>query len=180
MRFYRLLICPLPVLPLSLDALTSGPAQPEYSGFTSVTQKDMVDMKSGDFAYSIPLVEVIGPSLSYPLTLGYHSGITLDEEATWVGLGWDLNPGAIQRSLNRYPDDYSQGRSQSHISGSKTVNAREVGYSYMGINASVRWSDNEGVTGSIGYGEFNFEYNNRDGFGLNTEGVAMGIVGLGL
>ena len=41
----------------------------------------MVDLFSGDFNYNIPLMEVGG----YPINLSYHSGIGMDQEASWVG-----------------------------------------------------------------------------------------------
>jgi hypothetical protein len=69
-------------------ALTSGPSQPESGSFTPVGTSDMVNLFSGDFNYNIPLMDVGG----YPINISYQSGISMDQEATWVGLGWNINP----------------------------------------------------------------------------------------
>ena len=83
-------------------ALTSGPSQPESQSFQPVGMSDMVDLSTGDFKYNIPLLAVDG----YPLNLNYQSGIGPDDEASWVGLGWNLNVGAINRQLRGLPDDF--------------------------------------------------------------------------
>ena len=84
-------------------ALTSGPSQPEVQSFEPVGTSEMVDLFSGDFNYNIPLLEVGG----YPLNLAYHAGVGLEDEASWVGLGWNLNPGAISRNMRGIPDDFA-------------------------------------------------------------------------
>ncbi len=82
-------------------ALTSGPAQPETQGFQPAGVSDMVDLETGDFKYNIPLLDIDG----YPINLNYASGTGMDDEASWVGLGWSLNPGAINRQVRGVPDD---------------------------------------------------------------------------
>src|SRR5262245_40303503 len=43
---------------------------------------------------SIPLYEVKNKELTVPITLAYHSGgVKVEEEASWVGLGWSLLSG---------------------------------------------------------------------------------------
>lgn len=83
-------------------ALTSGPAQPEMQKFTPAGTNDMVDLFTGDFKDNIPLLDVGG----YPLNLSYHSGFNMEEEASWVGAGWTLNPGTVNRTLRGLPDDF--------------------------------------------------------------------------
>ncbi|MBV8255404.1 MAG: hypothetical protein JO154_22580 [Chitinophaga sp.] len=80
-----------------------GPTQPEMETFHSAGNDNMVNLFSGDFNYSIPLIDVGG----YPLTLGYNSGVSMDQEASWVGLGWNLNPGAVTRNMRGLPDDFN-------------------------------------------------------------------------
>ncbi|MCS3799472.1 PA14 domain-containing protein [Niastella sp. OAS944] len=82
-----------------------GPTQPESQSFSSVNSNNMVDLFSGDFSYNIPLLDVGG----YPVNIAYHSGITMDEEASWVGLGWNINPGSITRNMRGVPDDFNGG-----------------------------------------------------------------------
>jgi hypothetical protein len=83
--------------------LTGGPTQPEMQSFQSVNSNNMVDLFSGDFSYNIPLLDVGG----YPVNLHYSSGITMDQEASWVGLGWNINPGTITRNMRGLPDDFN-------------------------------------------------------------------------
>jgi hypothetical protein len=87
-------------------ALTAGPTAPEATNFEPIDTTDMVNPLTGDFTYGLPLLEVPGPEGSYPLALSYHAAIQPNEEASWVGLGWSLNPGAIARNVNGYPDDW--------------------------------------------------------------------------
>lgn len=90
------------LLPLKTYALTGGPSQPEVQSFEPVGTTDMVDLFSGDFNYNIPLLDVEG----YPINIAYHSGISMDQEASWVGLGWNINPGVINRNMRGLPDDF--------------------------------------------------------------------------
>src|ERR1041384_6317778 len=84
-------------------ALTGGPSQPEVQSFEPVGTTEMVDLFTGDFNYNIPLLDVEG----YPINIAYHSGITTDQEASWVGLGWNINPGVINRNMRGIPDDFA-------------------------------------------------------------------------
>jgi hypothetical protein len=88
--------------PYSSFALTSGPTQPEVQGFEPVGTSDMVDLFSGDFSYNVPLLDVDG----YPINISYHAGITMDQEASWTGLGWNVNAGVINRNVRGIPDDF--------------------------------------------------------------------------
>ena len=88
--------------PNTLWALTSGPSQPEFNSFTPIGTSDMVNLSSGDFNYNIPIMDVGG----YPLNLAYDAGVTMDQEASWVGLGWNLNVGQINRQVRGIPDDF--------------------------------------------------------------------------
>lgn len=80
-----------------------GPTQPESQAFQSVSNANMVDLFTGDFSYNVPLIDVGG----YPLALGYSSGISMDQEASWCGLGWNINPGSIMRNMRGIPDDFN-------------------------------------------------------------------------
>src|SRR5690606_9655870 len=85
------------IVPINyLFANNNGPNAPEASGFEPVDATDMVSLSTGDLSYVLPLMSVEG----FPINLSYHAGITSDIDASWVGLGWYLNPGAINRSVN--------------------------------------------------------------------------------
>lgn len=92
--------------PLVAVALTSGPTQPEFSSFEPVATTNMVSEFTGDFTYNLPVVQIPGANGGgYALSLSYHTGASPDEEASWVGYGWTLNPGAITRNTRGFPDD---------------------------------------------------------------------------
>jgi hypothetical protein len=82
-----------------------GPSQPEMQSFSPVSANNMVDLFSGDFSYNIPLLDVGG----YPVNISYHSGRSMDEDASWVGQGWNINPGSITRDMRGLPDDFNGG-----------------------------------------------------------------------
>lgn len=91
----------------SLLALTGGPTQPEFSSFEPVTTTNMVNPLTGQFTYNLPVINIPGPNGSgYAMSLSYHSGVSPEEEASWVGYGWTLNPGAITRAKRGFPDEY--------------------------------------------------------------------------
>ena len=92
--------------PQQLFAITGGPSQPEMAGFTPQNTDSMVDLFSGDFHYTIPIMTVPGPNGGFPINLNYTSGVGMEHEASWVGLGWNLNPGAINRQVRGVPDDF--------------------------------------------------------------------------
>ncbi|NLR78309.1 hypothetical protein [Chitinophaga eiseniae] len=98
--FLSLLMVQL-LLPTAASALTSGPAQPEAKQFATAGTNDMVDLFTGGFKYNVPVMDIDG----YPINLNYSSGVGMDDEASWVGLGWNLNVGAINRGLRGLPDD---------------------------------------------------------------------------
>lgn len=85
----------------------SGPTQTDFNGFTSSESTEMVDLSSGDFKYDIPLMTVPGPDGGYPIVLSYNAGVGMYDEASWVGLGWNLNPGVINRQMRGLPDDFN-------------------------------------------------------------------------
>lgn len=89
--------------PSATSPQTGGPDQPEVQSFTPVGISDMVDPFTGDFSYNIPIMDVDG----YPINLAYNGGANMDQEASWVGLGWNLNPGVMNRSLRGLPDDFN-------------------------------------------------------------------------
>ncbi|NJM80353.1 MAG: hypothetical protein HC854_13410 [Flavobacterium sp.] len=131
-------------------ALTSGPTQPEFNAFTPIGTSDMVDLASGDFNYNIPIMDVGG----YPLNLAYNSGVTMDQEASWVGLGWNLNVGQIERQVRGLPDDF---RGDEIIYQNEMRDNITVGMN-LGLNfASFGWD-----ALNIGPG-LGVEYNNYEG-----------------
>ena len=85
----------------------SGGTQPEFSKFTPVSTSNLVNPFTGDFQYNIPLVNIPGDKGSgYALSLSYDQNqVGPEQEASWVGFGWTLNPGAIIHQINGFSDD---------------------------------------------------------------------------
>lgn len=94
-------------LPTAAWALTSGPTQPEMASFSPVGTSDLVNPFTGDFSYNTHLLTVPGPGGGYPVNLAYQAGAGLEEEASWVGLGWNVNAGSVNRMMRGLPDDFS-------------------------------------------------------------------------
>ena len=88
--------------PSELYALTSGPTTPEVSSFTPVGTSELVNVTTGNFSYNIPLLDVGG----YPINISYDANTSMEDEASVVGFGWNLNIGAINRSLRGLPDEF--------------------------------------------------------------------------
>lgn len=145
--------------PIMMFALTEGPSQPEFNSFTPIGTSDMVDLASGDLNYNIPIMDVGG----YPLNLAYSSGVTMDQEASWVGLGWDLSVGQIARNMRGLPDDFNGDPMvyENNMKPNITVGAN-VGVfgAALGIKELPIKFD-----GGIG-----IKYNNYDGFGSSING----------
>lgn len=70
-----------------------------------------VDYSSGLPQINIPLMTFSDREINLDVSLSYHaSGIKVDQEATWVGLGWALNTGGvITREIRGLPDGYKNG-----------------------------------------------------------------------
>ena len=95
------------VFPSVAMALTAGSASPEFASFEPVATTDMVNDFTGDFTYNLPVLSVPGPDGGgYSMSLSYHSGGSSEEESSWVGHGWTLNPGAINRQKRGFADDF--------------------------------------------------------------------------
>lgn len=77
----------------------------EMGSFSAVEPGDWVNKFTGDFNYSIPLFEIGG----YPINMSYNSNVANESQASWVGLGWNLNPGNISRNMRGLPDDFQPG-----------------------------------------------------------------------
>lgn len=149
--------------PMQIYALTNGPSQPEFEAFTPIGTSDMVDLASGDFNYNIPIMDVGG----YPLNLAYSSGATMDQEASWVGLGWNLDVGQINRQVRGLPDDFNGDEMiyENNLKPNITIGADFNAFATL--FAIKEGNDKKGpsLKGSVGLG---VKYNNYDGIGVSS------------
>lgn len=133
--------------PVALFA-AEGPATPETAQFEPVDGADMVELTSGDLAYTLPLLEVPGPEGGWPISMSYHAGQGPNTEATWVGLGWTLNPGAINRFVSGSPDDYFGGLIESRFKAAKQKAwAVGIGISWYGIGMNMTFGSDKSMRG---------------------------------
>lgn len=138
--------------PTDLNALTSGPVAPELQSFEPIGSTEMVDLFSGDFTYNIPLMEIPGPDGGYPINLFYNSVTDGEQEASMVGLGWNIGIGAINRQVRGIPDDFD---------GEEIERKRDQ---------DVNWTVGLGVSGGIADEIFGIELKNT-GY---TKGFSLG------
>ncbi|MCI5059423.1 MAG: hypothetical protein MRY83_25140 [Flavobacteriales bacterium] len=161
--FMAILLLFQTVAPYNSYALTGGPSQPEVQSFTPIGTSDMVNLFSGDFSYNIPLLSVDG----YPINIAYNSGVTMDQEASWVGLGWNLNPGVINRQMRGIPDDF-QGdtiHKEMYMKPNRTFGAK------AGVGVEIAGWDGLQLGYSLG-----LNYNNYNGVGMDQGfSVALSI-----
>lgn len=157
------------VTPTATFALTGGPSQPEVQAFTPVSTAEMVDLTSGDFRYNIPLLDVGG----YPLNIAYSSGIGMDDEASWTGLGWNLNVGSINRSMRGLPDDFKgeviekEFNTKDNNTYGVTVGAGMELFGYQKPKSSTK------TKGKLNVG-LGISYNNYTGIGMEQT-ASIGI-----
>jgi hypothetical protein len=165
-------------LPNYAWALTTGPHQPEYISYEEPGATDMVNLSTGDFTFSLPVLEVPGPEGSFSLPLSYHAGIGLDQEASWVGLGWTMNAGAITRSINGLPDD-AKGETQSiHVQDLTGVRGWQSNF----LGSNIGWNNQVGHYGSVsifGSINYNYEHGGFKSIGIAGNSITVGKSGIG-
>jgi hypothetical protein len=145
-------------------ALTSGPSQPEVQSFEPVTTTNMVNQFTGDFTYNLPLFTIPGPGGGYPFNIAYHAGISMDQEASWVGLGWTLNPGVINRNVRGIPDDFNGDEITKEIDIKPSITFG-VGVNFSGHPETIGADPfKPESTTSLGA---TFYYNNNKGLGYS-------------
>ncbi|PXX95179.1 hypothetical protein DF185_22640 [Marinifilum breve] len=158
----------------------TGPAAPEAMSFEPIDATDMVNLLSGDFSYVLPLIHVPGPGGGFSMPISYHGGIAMDQEASWVGLGWNINPGSINRSVNGFADDalltptvaIRTKKSQEYV-----THRVDAGINYSGISAGISfsWGDNRSIGGHYGLGYGNAEIGVSARYSFSSGKTSVGV-----
>lgn len=79
---------------------------PHAANFRLQNNGSAIDEYTGTLNWSYDLLTVPGRGgLDFPIRLTYHPGIGCEQEASWVGLGFGLNLGSIERTVVYIPDD---------------------------------------------------------------------------
>lgn len=155
--------------PTAAFALTNGPGQPEFQSFEPAGTTEMVNLFTGDFNYNIPLMNVPGPNGGYPINLAYHAGISMEQEASWVGLGWNVNAGAINRAMRGLPDDFNGDlvHKELHFKPNTSL-AMAVGKSFSSSDIKKETLGFSELTYTLGV-NLNLYYNNYRGIGFGYD-----------
>jgi hypothetical protein len=142
------------VFPTIAFGLNGGPIGVDQSSFEPASTSEMVDMSTGDFVYNIPLLDVDG----YPINLSYHGGVTMEQDASCVGLGWTINVGSMNRAMRGLPDDFDGDevvtemnmRPQFEIGGTSQVTGEVVGFDALkfgfGLGHGFSFNNYRGVS----------------------------------
>ncbi len=155
--------------PAAALALTSGPSQPEVQSFQPVGTTEMVNLFSGDFSYNVPLFEVPGPDGGYPVNLFYNSVTDANKEASWTGLGWNINVGSLSRSMRGLPDDFDGEqvtRKLDMLKNETIVAGGNVGLEIGGYDGAKDILKNIGASLSLGV---SYTYNSYRGAGFSID-----------
>ena len=154
------------LLPYSVEG-SSEPGQPEIQNFTPNNVTELVDPFTGDFTYNINVMDVGG----YPINLSYRSGINMNDEASFVGFGWVLNPGAINRKVRGLPDDFKADTIE------KEFNMRPDLTIGMGVGANYEVFGFD--AGKLGVGlQLGVNKNSYRGYGLDISTTQSANIGV--
>src|SRR4051794_7532280 len=92
--------------------ISSTPLQPPQLAAFSKYIESPISYYNGTAQISLPVYEIKSGDMTVPITLSYHSGgLRVGEEASWVGLGWNLIAGGvIIRDIKGEDDDLAANR----------------------------------------------------------------------
>jgi hypothetical protein len=127
-----------------------GPSSPESHGFKAVGSDNLVNLFTGDFSYSIPLLDVGG----YPVNLFYSGGIGMEQEASWVGLGWNINPGTVSRNMRGVPDDFN---GEDSITQKQNTKPNRTWGGEVGINGELIGIPQPNLNLTLGFSHNNYQ-----------------------
>lgn len=166
------------ITPIRAFAITGFNSMPEYRSFEPIATTNMVNDFDGSFTYNIPILDI--PN-GYPLSLSYHSGdVNTEAMSSWVGLGWTLNPGAINRVKRGFPDEFN-GHNVTYYNkmernwtvgagaslGAEIFGNENFGGLNLNLGATISYNNYCGIktvlTGGIGYAgmaTLSFSYSN--------------------
>jgi hypothetical protein len=94
-----------------------------------------VSFYTGTANISVPIYTIQSGDISVPITLSYNnSGIRLNEEATWVGLGWNLSTGGMISRTIKDKNDFDGGYFTTSV---PEINSTPVNHPVPGITTIV-------------------------------------------
>lgn len=113
------------------DASTPEVKQVQRYGLSDIKEY------SGKIDLSIPIFTIKAGNISYPITLNYDSGgIKVSQEATNVGLGWNLSNSIIVRKIMGGQDWEEFGKTETEAANSPPYKALESRMGYFKYKAT--------------------------------------------
>lgn len=125
-----------------------------------------VNLSLGIPQINVPIIKFSDKDINVDVSLSYHaSGIKVDEEASWVGLGWALNAGGvITREIRGLPDGYTH---TGHLQDRTSIPDCDNCYNAVSIGNYV-----DQVKPNLRNGALNITDNSSDIFYYNFNGRA--------
>jgi len=107
------------------------PASPEVESLGKFGNEP-INKYNGTANINIPIYNITMDGLSIPLNLSYNTGgIRVAQEASWVGLGWNLSDGIIiTREINGYDDLRYSGYGQDIRPSDPSSSSGNIGWIY--------------------------------------------------
>jgi YD repeat-containing protein len=146
----------------ALAPMNSSYAQviaPEQATFKSLEATDMVDLITGDMSWNMPILHVPSPEGGFSMNLFYDGGVGMMQESSWVGLGWNMNPGVINRSISGVADDVKNSKLGIYAydpGGEYSAKSLRIGINFilqLGYTATWGgWNGERHYSGKIDYG----------------------------
>jgi YD repeat-containing protein len=140
---------------------------------------------NGEVGFSIPVGTVSGRNgFDMPVSLSYSAGIKLNQEASWVGLGFNLGFGAITRSVIGVPDDYSNGFLRSFSCPGDCKDQDYYAASFPGGAGKIIFDDDSGRTAQMANWQKTDiqcydDAGNQCGTSMNTNGIKKWVIKTG-
>jgi hypothetical protein len=138
------------------------PPSPEAANFAKFTEIP-INTSTGGFSHRVAIQEIKRGKLSTSVSVDYHgSGIKLEENASWCGLGWALNGtgGLVARSVRGRPDD---GRG----SGFLTYSVGKTVQSILNMTGQARLNEYEDIVNGCVDAEPDLFYVNANGMNFH-------------
>ena len=117
--------------------------------------------------------------------MSYASGGSMDQEASWVGFGWSLNPGVMNRTVRGIPDDFKGDEIERNfwMKPQATYGVGvDLGFELIGLDVKaigLNLSTGIGINYNT-YNGYGFELNVNPSIGTAGPGKSKFNVGLGL
>jgi len=143
-------------------------ATPNASAFNKYIDNP-VSLYTGTPEINIPIYNLKDGQIEIPLSLSYNtSGIKADEEASWVGLGWNLNAGGVITQNVVGGDDFNDTQYQDiltklniNTSGTSTQDYINVNYTHdlhIALSTYIYSTTNVNQAGKLNPDVFYFSY----------------------